>query len=91
MVHKQNDNTAEALKSLKTAMAAPGFKNTSGGHIEDGVLVLSLADKATICLELVQTYLAQHQAADAEQLMKNTLAEFKGKCFVLKIYFKTEI
>lgn len=74
MVFKQNGNVADLVKSLKLAMAgfAPASKN-------DGLFPLSLADKATICLELVKAYLVLHQKADAEELMKNTLEEFKGR------------
>lgn len=63
-------------------MAAPGFGAQSK---TDDLLALSLSDKATICLELVKAYLMLHQQTDAEQLMKKTLEEFKGK---LKTHFQ---
>lgn len=91
IIKKSQQQYDECLKSYLTAMTVGGLSATGKQQspvkskmisaVRDPVAIasgLSLADKVTLYLELVDIYALTNQAGEAAKLMQTALDEFKG-------------
>lgn len=80
LVQKQQGNIKECIQTLQTAMTLSGLKTGDGGrvHTEDGSSELSLPDKASLYLELVEAHKSADQMHEAARVMQDAIDEFQG-------------
>lgn len=80
LVQKQQGNIKESIETLQTAMTVGGMKPGSGGKARSAANVteLSLPDKATLYLELVEAHRAANQMHEAAKIMQDAIEEFQG-------------
>ncbi|KDR09588.1 tetratricopeptide repeat protein 21B-like [Zootermopsis nevadensis] len=80
LVQKQQGNIKECIETLQTAMTLTGLKAGSGGQVEatGGSPGLSLPDKASLYLELVEAHKSADQMHEAAKVMQDATDEFQG-------------
>jgi tetratricopeptide repeat protein 21B len=80
LVQKQQDDIKECIQTLQTAMTLSGLKPGSGGPIKNvgESSELSLPDKATLYLELVEAHRSADQMHEAAKIMQDAINEFQG-------------
>lgn len=80
LVQKQQGNIKECIQTLQTAMTLSGLKPGSGGRVRTGggSPELSLPDKASLYLELVEAYKSAEQMHEAAKVIQDAIDEFQG-------------
>uniref|UniRef100_A0A1B0CZK1 Uncharacterized protein n=1 Tax=Phlebotomus papatasi TaxID=29031 RepID=A0A1B0CZK1_PHLPP len=88
IIHKNDHQYDDALKSFITAMSLIGVKTDamnvkipvplSTNSSPKPIYTLSLADKVTLYLEMVDTYMLMNLNSDATKLMQDAMEEFSG-------------
>lgn len=80
LVQKQQGNIKECIQTLQTAMTLSGLKPGSGGRVRtaSGLPELSMPDKASLYLELVEAHKSADQMHEAAKIMQDAIEEFHG-------------
>ncbi|XP_068085087.1 tetratricopeptide repeat protein 21B-like [Anabrus simplex] len=82
LVQKQQGNIEECIQTLQTAMSLSGLKSNSAGKTQPPtsptVQELSLPDKVSIFLELVDAYREMKRFDEATKVMQEATVKFAG-------------
>lgn len=80
LVYKNENNIDETIKSLTTALSLIELtpKDTSYTSNKQFTSELTLADRASLYMELVNAYTVSGKKHDATKMLQNAMEEFKG-------------
>ncbi|RDD45285.1 Tetratricopeptide repeat protein 21B [Trichoplax sp. H2] len=73
---KKNNEYEEALKILKTAMNVSGVRKSDSANKKSKAPPISISDRASIFLELVEVHITLKQQPEAAKVMQDALHEF---------------
>ncbi|XP_069686948.1 tetratricopeptide repeat protein 21B-like [Periplaneta americana] len=78
LVQKQQGNIKDCIQTLQTAMTLCGLRPGSGERARTVSSELSLPDKASLYLELVEAHRFAGQMHEAAKVMQDAIEEFQG-------------